>query len=250
MPLRSCCLRQGAIVRFSRDIQLIYSFTKGRWKRFGNFRSFHSGISDVTEGQRQTRLQENGWEPWLNGISRTASKADQVDNRNIVIGNLDATLEAHRTANRIRKVYLSHQWKSIDFRQLDGPGQPPENELSLHENDKASHTTTDEKEARMHCLRVSATTRHLRFDTRLGEKNLGKAEYIGKNLTPVKQWELCEKPKTSKSLEWESPWLCFVISTGCYGPSRFVCCLAYPKRSNYGSTDCPRRSLPTRSICG
>lgn len=246
------------IVRFSRDIQLIYNFTKGRWKRIGNFRSFHSGIDNVTEAQRQARLEENGWEPWPDRKSKTMSEADQVDARNIVMGNLKATLEAHRTANRIHKVTMSHTWKSLDFRQLDLPGQPPEPQVKndeafptrtqppkhqapLDKNDEASPTKTDEEVPKM---------RHLRFATKFGEKNarlngsktnLHNEGYLIRNLKPINQWKLTEKPNTLKSAEWESPWLSFVRFPGVYGPSRLVCCPDYLGSSNHGYTDCAKR---------
>lgn len=146
MPLRLSSLRQATSGRIYPGFHLNYSSPRTRWKRFSHIRPLHSGSGDVPEGQGQTKLQENGWEPWPDTKNWTTAGADQVDDKNIVIGDLNATLDAHRTANRLRKITLPEDVPPLHlgFRRPDLSGQ------------KDVETGTGAVEGRFHMIRKGA----------------------------------------------------------------------------------------------
>lgn len=123
MLLRLCGLRQAKIGSFFPNIHLIYRSTRGRLKRFSNTAPFHTGRDDVAEEQGQTGLQENGWEPWPDAKNWTRARTNQVDDKNIVVDDLNATLDAHRTANRIRKFMFSSETATQSYRPMGFLGQ-------------------------------------------------------------------------------------------------------------------------------
>lgn len=147
MPLRVFGVRQATTDRLHHcGIRRIYNSPSDRWKRSDCTRPLHLGSGDVPEagGQGKTALQENGWEPWSNTKHWTpTAKANQVDDKNIIIGDLKATLDAHRTANRLHKILAPERAPppSEDFRRLD---------LSEH---KDVDTGTDEGEGKFRFVR-------------------------------------------------------------------------------------------------
>lgn len=222
MLLRLCGLRQAKIGFFPRNIQLIYSSTRGRLKRFSNIPPFYTGLDNVAEEQGQTRLQQNGWEPWLDARNWKRARTNQVDDKNIVVGDLNATLDAHRTANRIRKcVVFTGETQSLGFRQLDLSGQ--------------KKSRIDEGKVRFRKISMPALVSdpHLKSGK---DKAIG--EYDGQLPLPNKSWALNKEPK---SADEQSPWLTFVESSAICGVERFVWRLKHLEMSDHGRTGCPRR---------
>lgn len=116
MPSTAFGLRQAPPGRLHHGIRLLYSSSRDRWNRISHNRLLHSGSGGVSEGQgkRKAQLEMDGWEPWTKPTywrekrvsviyHRRKPTQDEVDDKNILVGNLEATLEAHRTANRLRK---------------------------------------------------------------------------------------------------------------------------------------------------
>lgn len=98
MPPRTSCSYLGGIVN---PRQLLYSLTSGGRQPDHNVHLLHSHINDVHKTSRQSlkaRTKRNG----------TRAGRRLADNRNIIVTDLFATLEAHRAANSdsiVRKVY-------------------------------------------------------------------------------------------------------------------------------------------------
>ena len=148
MPLRVLTVCQAIYGKPHPGIRFLYSSSRDRWQRFIRIRPLHTGSGHLLNGQGQgkTQLQENGWEPWSDTKNWTTARANQVNDKNIVMGDLKATLDAHRTANRIRKIKVPDKPPpiSIGFRQLD---------LSAR---KHIDTGTDEVEGKFRIIRMPA----------------------------------------------------------------------------------------------
>ena len=219
MPLRAFGVRQATTDRLHRcGIRRLYKLPNDRWKRFGCIRPLHSGSGDVPEegGQGKVALQENGWEPWVNTKNWTpTAKANQVDDKNIVVGDLKATLEAHRTANRLHKIWVPERAPppSEDFRRLDLSEQ------------KDVDTGTNEAEATSRLIqRQGATgTKIAHFEPKRGKyrrkrsRPVPKArveDYEGQDRQPNASWRLV------KIRHAHSPWINSVESTAIPGIQR------------------------------
>lgn len=219
MPLRVFGVRQARTDRLHRcGKRQIYQFPKDRWMRFGCIRRLYSGSGDVPEegGQEKAALQENGWEPWVNTKNWTpTAKANQVDDKNIVVGDLKATLEAHRTANRLHKIWVQERAppSSEDFRRLDFSEQ------------KNVDTGTDEAEATSRLTqRQSATSiKIVQYAPRKRKFGRGRSrpvqkardkDYEGQDSQPNASWRLV------KIQHAHSPWIDRVESTATPGIQR------------------------------
>lgn len=207
MPLRVLGVRQALTDRLHHHgVRRIYNPLRDRWKLFGCIRPVHSGSGDVAEevGHGKTALQENGWEPWVNTKNWTpAAKANQVDDKNIVVGDLKATLDAHRTANRLHKIQAPERAPppSEDFRRLD---------LS---KPKDVDTGADEADGSFLQRQSATVIRYYRNEGKSKRKRKWKVpvarvgEYEGQDSHPNGIWQL----KTIRHAH--SPWIDRVEST-------------------------------------
>ena len=218
MLLRLCGLRQAKIGSLFPNIHLIYRSTRGRLKRFSNTASFHTGRDDVAEEQGQTGLQENGWEPWPDAKNWTRARTNQVDDKNIVVDDLNATLDAHQTANRIRKVMFS----GLIYRPLSLSGQ------------KALRSKLNEGNVNSQEVRRSAPAS--------GQDSKSRKDKEMRNIEetplPNKSWAL---DKECVFADKQSPWLTFVEHSATCGNERFVWRLKHLGMSDHDRTGCPRR---------
>lgn len=197
-------------------IRRIYDSSRNRWKRFSYIRPLHSGSGDVSEatGQGRTALQENGWEPWSNTKDWTpTARANQVDDKNIIIGDLKATLEAHRTANRLHKIWAPER------------APPPSDDLrrlGLSEQ-KSAGTGIDQVEAKFRFIRkqTAKTISYKSNDENLGRKRkrlvlIAHEGYKGQDCQPNGSWQL------KKGQHAHSPWTEFIGRTAISGNQRLV----------------------------
>ena len=188
-----------------------------RWKRFSYIRPLHSGPGDVSEerGQGKTALQENGWEPWSDTKYWTpTARANQVDDKNIVMGDLNATLDAHRTANRLHKI------------QAPERAPPPSEDLRrlrLSEQ-KSADTGIDKVEAKFRFIRKqTATTISYKSNKQKFRRKRKRSvliahaeEYRGQDCQPNASWRLKTDQRT------HSPWTDFIGRTAMSGNERLV----------------------------
>lgn len=220
MPSQVFGVRQATSGRLHPGLRLLSSPPRGRWKRLSRIRALHSGSEDVSEGlgQGKTKLEENGWEPWSNARNWTKSRTNLVDDKNIVIGDLNATLDAHRTANRLRKVTVLDTGTpppSMGFLRLDLPNQ------------KDDDTGTDEVEGIIRSIgtQASKATIHSAADEgkvtsrearHRGQKVERVEEYKGQDCQPNASWQLKKFPYN------HSPWTDGIERTAMPGIKRLV----------------------------
>lgn len=205
MPSRGCNIWQGTVDKLRPDFSLVSSFTRSRRTRLDHTRCFYSAFDDDGKAHSKNRLQEHGWEPWSHSNGRMKPSPAQVDNKNIFIGDLNATLDAHRTANRIRKI------------STFGPHDQSAHQLSSLEHEATSLEVFEEK-AQIRKVRPRARP------SRSQERRLPQAygEYVAELRWPTRVWALSNIRERPKEL---SPWLDFVDSTSMYGTERFVYCV-------------------------
>ena len=236
MPLRFRCLRQRTIDNICSQIHPLSISSWGRWTQFDHICSLHSGPpGGDAEGQGKNGLQEHGWEPWPFIPGQTRPSPTQIDDKNIVIGDLNATLEAHRAANRIRKI-------SPRLKVVREPKKSPQDPKSGKGTSKES--SRDVKSGKgtsgvwRPLKRIKGRSKNLKvreeksFASRFLEAvTAGKdvselksnrrrriGEYDGECCWPSQSWKLSDKPGPSHEL---SPWLTFVDSSALYGTKRF-----------------------------
>jgi hypothetical protein len=272
-----CCRPCRFFITFVHDIQLIPNSTKVSCTRFRNIRSFQSGLPDVVEGQKKTALQENGWEPWSSPYGQKAARADPGRNKNIIVDDLIATLEAHRTANRIHKIAVRNNTEEPkDFYRLCLPKQPSQDGQPCHNEAAALHARTGKTESTVSRVPVSdikddsksssqelgdmrrtkrSKFEHQEFILKLRSRRKSTAklhsfvhkenlppwlhlEEQGTNLFPQGRWRFASRFYRQDT---QSPWLRFLERPDIYGPDRFVYLPSYNDASIHGRTDCLRR---------
>lgn len=239
MPLRVSGVCQATTGRLHRGIALEYSSPRGRWKRFSRIRPLHSesGIVPDEQGQGKTALQKNGWEPWSNINNWTRARANQVDDKNIVIGDLEATLDAHRTANRLHKIIAPERAppSSKGFRRLDFLEQKDvDTEIEegvggfrfiRTQSPTVIHYKTNEGETRHKIKRPVVKAIHIgaeegevgfRENQPRGKKLAHVEEYEGQDCQPNASWQLKNFPDN------RSPWTDHVERTAIPGIERLV----------------------------
>ncbi len=267
-----CCRPRRSIITFGHDIQLIPSSTRTSWTRFRNIRSFQSGLRDDVEGQKPTALQENGWEPWSSPYGQKAARADQGRNKNIIVDDLNATLEAHRTANRIRKIAApdcTKNWKH--FYRLRLPEQPSQDVQPCDNEAAALNAQTGKTESAVSQVPVPdikdelksssqelgdmrrterSNSKHQQFNLKLSRRRKSTAKLHSfdhnlpwwlhsverrRNLMPQGRWKLTNIFCRKGN---QSPWLRFMARPDINGPDRFVCLPPYNDASIHGRTGC------------
>lgn len=210
---------------------LVHNLSKCQWQRFLNLRSSHSTSIGTKEGPT---LKDDGWEFW-GKKDNEAGKAIQVDGKNIFVGDLEATLKAHRAANRAKRIRYfpgDVMKQKVGFYRLN-KSQSGQDDTSLAKSRQASRQDKDIK---------SKGSTPGKNALKLGKRKVGReknvsnfakegsnphkrkankvqGDYKGKNVDPQNLWarNVIEPNRTL-----ESPWLKYLKPGGGTALTRYA----------------------------
>lgn len=231
---------------------LVHNLSKCQRQRFLNLRSSHSTSIGTKEGPT---LKDDGWEFW-GKKDNEAGKAIQADGKNIFVGDLEATLKAHRAANRAKRIRYfpgDLQRQEVGFYRLntsqfgqDDTSPAKGHKASRQDKDIKSKGSTPGKNALKPGKRKAGREKNVSNIAKEGsnpdknalklEKNLSnsaregsnpqkrkankvRGDYKGNNVDPQNLWarNVIEPNRTS-----ESPWLKYLKPGGGTALTRYA----------------------------
>lgn len=143
-------------------------------------------------------------EPWQDSSLKALARREE-DTKDIIVDDLSATLEAHRTSNRaavIRKIKLRKNTNETFLRPLLGKGCNGDSEVK-----KTHEGREDEPHQIWPADSVQAKERYGKTGSRGFVKKTDPLEYTGVAQWPKPPWKINQ---SSKDMSMQRPWLAYM----------------------------------------
>lgn len=204
--------RLGTFSSFNQHLRPSYHCGKGLWRNRTNFQLLHRQNIGVFTTGHQGFPHFEGWKRHAHSEA-TIIKKKVEDNKDIIVDDLFATLEAHRATNKTKVIRKIISPNPNDCGQTQTAPSPADVKIIVPEA-----RTTSQRDAATNQI----TVRRQLTGRKQKRSNLNNRRlkitfgYQGKAREPPQQWQ----PRSSKGRE-QSPWLPLVTDTEGDGLTRY-----------------------------
>lgn len=237
MHSRAQRLHYNARRTFNQGNQFVYSDAQSRWQLLHNLRPFQTSSAGAVKDTRSRNPPGNGFESRA-ALRKQRIKFQRGEDKDIIVGDLAATLLAHRAKNKaslVRRINVDLDYVPTDFRRPSIVEQLYLNRTRARQDEKESYSASEAKKAPKMQRTLGSNDSKVRqkaqtqVTTRVSKKGTESRtirqlfpDYEGKDIPPCLSW----KRRLSHRGE-ESPWLALVINTEGDGLTQYELNLHY-----------------------